>query len=46
LPVIVNLEPRKMMNLESQGMILAIGDNEVEALLEPSEKVNPGSGVH
>lgn len=46
LPVIVNLEARKMMGEESQGMILAIGDNDVEALLHPSEKVNSGSGVH
>ena len=46
LPVIVNLEPRKMMGQESQGMILAIGDNDVEGLLHPSEQVNSGSGIH
>jgi methionine--tRNA ligase beta chain len=26
LPIIVNLAPRKLLGLESQGMILAIGD--------------------
>ncbi|MDD3976144.1 MAG: methionine--tRNA ligase subunit beta [Candidatus ainarchaeum sp.] len=46
LPVIVNLEPRKLMGLESQGMILAIGENEVEALLFPSEKIENGSNIH
>ena len=46
LPVIVNLEPRKLMGLESQGMILATGEKEVEALLFPSEKIENGSSVH
>ena len=46
LPIIVNLAPRKLLGLESQGMILAIGDDDVEALLTPTEKVNNGAGVH
>ncbi|MDD3245182.1 MAG: methionine--tRNA ligase subunit beta [Candidatus ainarchaeum sp.] len=46
LPIIVNLAPRKLLGLESQGMILAIGDNDVEALLTPTEEVNNGAGVH
>jgi methionine--tRNA ligase beta chain len=46
LPIIVNLAPRKLLGLESQGMILAIGDDDVEALLSPTELVNNGSGVH
>jgi len=46
LPVIINLEPRKIFGQESQGMILAVGDNDVDALLVPSESVKTGSGVH
>ncbi len=46
LPVIINLEPRKIFGQESQGMILAIGDNDVDALLVPTETVKSGSGVH
>jgi len=46
IPVIVNLAPRKMAGLESQGMIMAVGDNDVEALLFPTEAVKSGSSVH
>jgi methionine--tRNA ligase beta chain len=46
IPVIVNLEPRKMMGLESQGMILAVGDKTLDALLFPSESVLEGSTVN
>ncbi|NCP72461.1 methionine--tRNA ligase subunit beta [archaeon] len=46
IPVIVNLEPRKMMGFESQGMILAVGDKTLDALLLPSEPVSEGSIVH
>jgi methionine--tRNA ligase beta chain len=46
IPVVVNLAPRKMAGLVSQGMILAIGDGEVEALLQPTEKVKEGNSVH
>ena len=46
IPVIINLEPRKIFGQESQGMILAIGDKDVEALLVPTNEVNSGSGVH
>jgi methionine--tRNA ligase beta chain len=46
IPVIVNLAPRKMAGLESQGMIMAIGDGDVEALLLPTEAVKSGSSVH
>ncbi len=46
IPVIVNLEPKKIMNLESQGMILAVGDKSLLALLHPSEVVDEGSPVH
>lgn len=46
IPVIVNLEPRKMMGFESQGMILAVGDKTLDSLLLPSEVVENGSLVH
>ena len=47
VPAIINLEPRKMMGLESQGMIL-MADNELEqsvSLLYPQHKVPNGSVV-
>jgi len=46
LPVIVNLQPRLIMGLNSQGMILAVGERDLDALLCPLEKVNSGSLVH
>jgi methionine--tRNA ligase beta chain len=46
IPVVVNLAPRKMAGLVSQGMILAVGDEEVEALLFPTEEVKSGASVH
>lgn len=40
---IVNLEPRMMMGLVSQGMILAVGDDiENISLLTPDKNVEPG----
>jgi methionine--tRNA ligase beta chain len=44
-PFLVNLEPRKIKGLESQGMILAGGTDEVFAMLEPSVQVEPGTPV-
>lgn len=41
---VANLEPRKMMGLESQGMIMAVGEDK-PILLKPSKKVEPGSRV-
>ena len=41
-----NLEPRTLMGLESQGMILAVdGKNGKPILLKPAEDVEPGSMV-
>ena len=44
-----NLESRKLMGLESQGMILAVsggeGDSKFFSLLETNESVTPGSMV-
>jgi len=46
IPVIVNLAPRKIAGLVSQGMIMAVGDTDVEALLFPTEVVKEGASVH
>lgn len=46
LVAIVNLEPRMMMGEESQGMILATGDNlENITLISPIKEVDPGSSI-
>lgn len=44
-PFLVNLEPRTIRGLESQGMILAIGDGESFSLLHPAHAVEIGSHV-
>jgi methionyl-tRNA synthetase len=41
--VVTNLRPAKLMGVESQGMILAAGDEEAHALLMPSKPVSPGT---
>ena len=44
--LIANLAPRKMMGIESQGMVLMAEDAEGKLrLLQPNEVVNPGSVV-
>lgn len=43
--VVANLEPRKVMGVESRGMILAAGDDQGFALLVPSRQVKPGTKV-
>ncbi len=44
-PFLTNLEPRTIRGLESQGMILALGDDEGFTLLSPEKKVAPGTLV-
>ena len=44
-PFIVNLAPRMMMGLESQGMILAADNNGEPVLMEPNKEVPLGSMV-
>lgn len=45
--IIANLAPRKMMGIESQGMVLMAEDaNGKLRLLQPNEGVNPGSVVN
>jgi len=40
--VVANLEPRKLMGFESQGMLLAANDESGPVLLEPDKEVSPG----
>lgn len=44
--VVANLAPRKMMGLESQGMILAASSGESLALIAPEKAIEPGAEVH
>lgn len=44
-PFIVNLAPRQMMGLESQGMLLATGTDDTAILLHPDKEVPEGSGI-
>jgi methionyl-tRNA synthetase len=44
--IIANLAPRKMMGIESQGMILMAEDRDGKLkLVQPSDEVSPGSTV-
>lgn len=43
LPYIVNLAPRKLKGIESQGMLLAGSDESGVALLIPERSVPPGT---
>jgi len=44
--VVANLEPKMIYGLESQGMLLAAGDEENVALLQPDKKVPSGTKVY
>jgi len=46
VPVLINLKPRKIRGLESQGMILAADEDGKPTLLHPEEEVPPGTEVH
>src|SRR3989344_1585141 len=41
---VTNLEPRLMMGLQSQGMLLAVGEDK-PVILKPSKKVPNGSKI-
>ena len=43
LPYIVNLAPRTLRGVESQGMLLAASDESGVALIEPERIVPPGT---
>lgn len=45
IPILVNLEPRKMRGYESQGMMLAADTEGRPVLLHPETKLPPGSIV-
>ena len=42
---IINLEPRVIRGVESEGMLMAVGDNDC-VFLVPQREVAPGSQVH
>lgn len=43
--VVANLEPRQMMGMESQGMVLATDSDTGPILLIPEKEVPPGSKI-
>lgn len=43
--IVANLEPRSLMGIESQGMLLAAKSDAGPVFLTPSEEVTPGSIV-
>ena len=45
VPILANLESRKMMGIESQGMILAVDVEGEPILLHPDKKVANGSKI-
>jgi methionine--tRNA ligase beta chain len=44
VPIVANLEPRMMMGMESQGMMLC-ADSDLPVFLHPAQDVVPGSLV-
>lgn len=45
LPILINLEPKKIKGIESQGMVLAVDVNNKPVLLIPEKEVPVGSRV-
>jgi methionine--tRNA ligase beta chain len=45
IPVLINLEQRKIRGVESQGMILAVDVGGTPVLLHPEREVPPGSVI-
>jgi len=43
--VVANLKPARLMGVESQGMVLAAGDSDVQGLITILEEVDPGTKV-
>ena len=43
--VVINLEPRSLMGLESQGMLLAADDESGPILLKPDKDALPGAKI-
>lgn len=44
-PFLANLEPRVIRGYESQGMILAVSNDETFALLHPSVEISSGARI-
>jgi len=45
IPILINLEPKTIKGIESNGMILAVEIDGKAVLLEPDKKVNNGSKI-
>ena len=45
IPVLMNLEPRKIRGIESQGMILAVDVEGKPVIMHPDREVPPGSAI-
>ena len=45
IPVLMNLEPRKIRGIESQGMILAVDVGGKPVIMHPDREVPPGSTI-
>ena len=43
--VLINLEPRKIFGIESQGMLLASNDGDKVSLLQTDKEMIPGSEI-
>ncbi|MDP2695832.1 MAG: methionine--tRNA ligase subunit beta [bacterium] len=43
--IVANLEPRSLMGLESQGMLLAADSAGGPVLLMPDKEISPGAGI-
>lgn len=43
--VLVNLKPKSLMGLESQGMLLAVATEDGVSILSPDKDVSPGSKI-
>jgi len=44
--IVVNLEPRALMGIKSQGMLLAADNKGKPILLKPDKEVPPGTKIH
>lgn len=45
ITIVANLEPRTLMGLESQGMVLAASNENGPVILMPEKEVPPGSSI-
>lgn len=45
MPVLLNIEPRTLRGLVSQGMVMAVGTDAEAVLLHPAKEVTPGSVI-